>query len=72
MDSYFCYIHRDAKAVAELKVLTPENEAGLELELTRLRADYPGSRFEIFHGDQLVATIDKDGMASGPIWRTGA
>lgn len=57
MEPYFCYIHRDAKPVAELKVLTPDSEAGLELELARLRIDYPQSRFEIFQGDRLVATL---------------
>ena len=65
MDTYFCYIHRDAKPIAELKVLAAETEAGLEREIARLRVDYPDARFEIFQGDQLVSRIEADGAASG-------
>ena len=64
MDPYFCYIHRDTKPIAELKVLTAETEAGLERELALLRADYPGARFEIFQGDRLVRRIGADGVAA--------
>jgi hypothetical protein len=55
LDPYFCYIHRDSRPVAELKVLTAETEAGLAREIARLRLDYPDARFEIFQGDRPVS-----------------
>lgn len=64
MDAYFCYIHRDTRPIAELKVLTAETEAELERELARLRADYPDARFEIFQGDRLVRRIGADGVVT--------
>jgi hypothetical protein len=62
MDTYFCYIHRDTKAVAELKILTCETEAGLESQLAGLKADYPGARFEIFQGDRQVTRFSACGQ----------
>jgi hypothetical protein len=58
MDTYFCYIHRASKPVAELKILTCEDEAALDNQMSRLMAEYPGARLEVFLGDEQIRRID--------------
>lgn len=61
METYFCYIHRDARAVAEMRVLDASSDAGLGRQLARLMTDYPDARLELFQGDRLVTAIEPGG-----------
>lgn len=58
MDAYFCYIHRDAKPIAEMKILAGDSRIELGRQLGQLIGDYPAAQLEIFQGDRLVARLD--------------
>jgi hypothetical protein len=59
MDAYFCYIHRPARAVADLKILNCTGKAELDRRLVELTADYPSARVEVFQGERLVRVIER-------------
>jgi hypothetical protein len=61
MDTYFCYIRRDARPVAEMKILHAWSDAELGRQLARLMTDRPDARLELFEGDRLVTAIEPGG-----------
>lgn len=57
MDAYFCYIHRPAKPVADLRILACDGDDELAARLDEMAADYPAARIEVFRDERLVTVM---------------
>jgi hypothetical protein len=58
MDTYFCYVSRAHKPIADLRVLACADDRDLERQVDEIARDYPVARLDLFKDDRLVRTFE--------------